>query len=413
MKFSTFLFLLALALLTWQCETTDNPQPQDPAETLDCGVANVCDLAKANNSFGFDLFQELHNAAPEENLFISPNSVATALTMTLNGAAGQTFSDMQQTLQLADWQMEDVNKAYQALLPVLPELDVNVDMAIANAIYHDQTYPVEQAFLETNNTYFYSPAGALDFRDPASVGVINNWVSDNTNGLIPDIIDQIPVEAVMYLLNAIYFKAPWRYQFDASLTENKPFFLENQSSVEVPMMTFGEEATVPYQFNDYYEAIDLPYADSVYSMTLFLPEEGVSMDELVNELSGTDWNMLTSAFFNKNMEVYLPRFSMEEKYSAVMKTALTNLGMGVAFKEGEADFSKMGPTDLYISAVIHKTFVEVSEAGTEAAAVTAVEISTESSASVPQQLIFNKPFLFVIRENQGNNILFMGKLMRP
>jgi serine protease inhibitor len=297
MKTLKIMLMLGIALAMIQCSSTDDPLPQIDAESIDCSESNACDLAKANNAFGFDLFQKLHEQLPNDNVFISPNSVATALAMTLNGAAGETEEDMQQTLKLQDWTLADMNAAYRYTLPLLPNLDNNVDMAIANAIYHDQNYPVYPAFLELNQTNFYSPAEALNFRDPASVDIINGWVNDNTNGLIPDIIETIPPEAVMYLLNAIYFKAPWRYQFDPALTSDRPFYLEDGTTAQVPMMTFGEEVSVSTQWNELYQAIDLPYADSVYSMTLFLPNPDVSMDELVNELSTADWNQISTSFY--------------------------------------------------------------------------------------------------------------------
>ncbi|MEN0005815.1 MAG: serpin family protein [Bacteroidota bacterium] len=410
MKIPKLMYALVLALSFWQCESEETPQPNENVATIDCAEANVCDLAKVNNSFGWDIFKELHEEAPTDNLFISPNSLSTALTMTLNGATTETFDAIQQTLQLTDWTLEKANTAYQALLPVLPNLDADVEMAIANAIYYREGYPVKEAFLETNNTFFYSPTEGLDFKNPAAVITINDWVSDQTNGLIPDIIDEIPDETVMYLLNAIYFKAPWRYAFDASLTENAPFYKEDQSTVQVPMMTFGEEVTIPYQINASYEAIDLPYANAAYSMTLLLPRPDVSVDALVNELAGANWNQIIEAFGEQTLSVYLPKFALEEKYDEAMKKALTDLGMGIAFDEIRADFANIGPGELYISKVIHKSFLEVSEAGTEAAAVTAVEVSLESLSPT---ITFDRPFIFVIRENQGNNILFMGKFMKP
>ncbi|MCI5081600.1 MAG: serpin family protein [Saprospiraceae bacterium] len=417
MDTKTFVILFSIALFTWQCQDSDltNPGPTtDPDEVvLSCQEEPlVCDLAKANNNFGLELFQKLHEQKPTDNIFISPTSLATALGMTINGAQNQTLDEMKMAMALQDWNLQDMNQAYKQMLPALPLLDNQVDLAIANAIYYEETFPFEPSFLELNTNYFDAEVTGLNFRDEGSVDVINGWVHNKTNGLIPDIIDMIPATAVMYLLNAIYFKSDWRTQFDADKTFATDFHKEDQTTTTVDMMTFGEEASVPYFNHPLFQMVDLAYADSVYSMALILPKEGSNVHEVIEELTEENYSQWVDALFNKNLEVYLPKFTMEDKQKETVKIALRQMGMEVPFEEVKADFTGMGPLGLYISDVIHKSYIEVNEAGTEAAAVTAVEISNES-ISLPQEIRFDKPFVFVIRENQTGNVLFVGKLMNP
>jgi serpin B len=417
MKIITRFTFLAMLPLLWACDSTDpivDPPSIDPDEVvLNCNDNyDACELAQTNNNFGLDIFRNLHQQTPNENIFISPTSLATALTMTLNGAANETFTDMQNAMEVEDWDMPTLNAAYQELLPALPNLDNQVDLAIANAIFHEQTFPFESEFLNLNAEFFFSEVNGLDFRDEASVGIINGWVDTKTNGLIPDIIDAIPGTAVMYLINAIYFKANWRFRFDSNRTTKQNFYLADNTTEEVDMMTFGEEVSVPYLNHPMFQAIDLAYADSVYSMMLLLPKEESSLQEVVQELNEENWQQWTDALSNEDLEVYMPKFTLEDKHEESMKKALEDLGMGIAFEEIRADFTKMGPLGLYISRVIHKSFIEVNEAGTEAAAVTAVEISNES-ASYPGVLRFDRPFVFAIRDNQTNNILFVGQYVKP
>ena len=417
MKIFTRFTLLAMTSLLWACDSTDlgiRLPSVDPDEVvLNCNDHyDACELARANNNFGLDIFRNLHQQTPDENIFISPTSLATALSMTLNGAANETFTDMQDAMEVEVWDMLTLNAAYQELLSALPNLDNQVDLTIAKAIFHEQTFPFKSEFLNLNAAFFFSEVNGLDFRDEASVGIINDWVNTQTNGLIPDIIDAIPATGVMYLINAIYFKANWRFRFDSNRTTKQDFYLADHTTEEVDMMTFGEEISIPYFNHPLFQAIDLAYADSVYSMMLLLPKEESSLQEVVQELNEENWQQWTDALDHYDLEVYLPKFTLEDEHKESMKEALEDLGMGIAFEETRADFTKMGPLGLYISRVIHKSFIEVNEAGTEAAAVTAVEILNES-ASYPGILRFDRPFVFAIRDNQTNNILFVGQYVKP
>jgi len=271
---------------------------------------------------------------------------------------------------------------------------------------------VEQDFIDVNQSYYYAEVSPLDFSDPGAVNTINNWVADKTNDLITKVLDGIPSDAVMYLINAIYFKGIWKYEFDESNTEEEPFYLDDGTTKDVPMMV--QEASFNYLSNDLIRAVELPYGYGNYSMIILLPRENRTLDDVIDQLSNENWNKWLSEFQGEvPVQIHLPRFKFE--YKNLLNDELTNLEMGIAFDPFQADFSKINPYEqLFISKVIHKSFIEVNEEGTEAAAVTVVEISLTSADGdniIP--FYVNQPFLFAIKEKYTNTIAFIGKVMEP
>lgn len=403
-------FFFSLLLFT-QCQEADPILPPEPPIVVNYSCdeqPNACDLIESNNKFGFNIFKKLHEDAPEQNIFMSPISISTALAMTLNGADGQTKTEMHNTMELANLELEEVNEAFQYVLTALPELDNGTELKFANSIWHDLDFTAYADFLDVNTNFYDSEVNGLDFKDPNSVDVINNWASDNTNGLIDEILTQIPGGAVMYLINAIYFKGAWRFPFDPEHTADAEFFVTPDQSVPIERMSFGAEVTFPYLENELFQAVDLPYGDSIFSMSVFLPKANSSLDDIVNSLEAETYNDWVNSFASRRMNFFMPKFKME--YEKKLNDILKSLGMVDAFDGGRADFSKLGPGGLYISMVKHDAFVEVNEEGTEAAAVTTVEVS---ETSVGLFIDLNRPFLFVIRENKTNSVLFMGKMMNP
>jgi serine protease inhibitor len=407
--FALPLVLLA-SLLIWQCQLEDGPSPQNNL-TFDCQKSPaVCTLGQANNDFGFKIFQKLHSHDPAENLFISPTSIATALTMALNGAQGETAAEMKRMLELNNLSLEEVNAAYQAMLPTLPALDYQVDLNIANSLWYRRDFPVKQSFLDLNQEYFKSQVSPLDFDDPAAKDIINGWVDNQTKGLINSIVDEIPQEAIMYLINAIYFKGNWRKSFDPEKTYSAPFVRNDASEVPVQMMDFGGTVSLPLYVAERCYVVDLAYGDSVYSMTLIVPREGYTVADVISQLDGQSWKQWLAGLEVQELLLQMPKFKME--YEQNLNRALQELGMTSAFNPRMADFSNIAEAELSISQVRHKSFVEVDEQGTKAAAVTSIEIVLTSLPSYPT-IILNRPFLFAIRENQAGNVLFLGKMMDP
>lgn len=403
------LILLTLGLTACSQDGSNEPAPYTPRKEVTCADApGLCALAEPNNAFGLELFRALHDAQPGGNLFISPLSITSALTMTANGAKGNTLEEMQQTLKIDQLALEQVNTDYQNMLETLPGLDPEVKLSLANSIWYREGYPVKQDFLKINEEKFKSEVKELDFSLPEAVDIINGWIEDKTEGLIRDMLDFIPGDAVMYLINAIYFKGSWLFEFDEENTFSADFYLADNSTVGVDMM-HHPEASVPYLNRTEFQAIDLPYGDSLYSMMLLLPKEGYTVDDLIQQMDQPALEEWIAGLQTANVEIMLPRFSME--YKQLLNDYLIAMGMPTAFGFS-ADLTGIADASLMISRVIHQSFIEVDEKGTEAAAATIVEI-VETSAPLYPTLNFNKPFLFLIKERVGNNVLFIGKMMNP
>jgi serpin B len=373
-------------------------------------TASEQELIRSDNAFGLKLFREIHaQEEPAANLFVSPLSVAMALGMTYNGAAGTTQQAMQETLELQGLTIDEVNRSYRSLIDLLRDLDPTVEFLLANSIWYREGFAVEQDFLDVNREYFDAEVAALDFASPTAAPTINNWVSDKTMGRIEDIVDD-PIDplVVMYLINAIYFKGDWAVQFDPDLTADRPFYLADGTQVQAPMMTYGAEAEVRTYTDADVQVLDLYYGGKAYSMTILMPTAVDGLDALVGSLDPARWQEIVNGLAATTGEVVLPKFTLE--YELEMKDVLTALGMGIAFGGG-ADFSKIRASGgLYISKVKHKTFVDVNEEGTEAAAATSVEIR---EIAMPPSFVIDRPFLFAIREGFSGTILFMGRIENP
>ncbi len=394
-------------LLTVACEK--NPaEPEKRELNLD---KKSQELLEADNAFGLDLFAEvIQEAEAGENVMISPLSVALALGMTLNGAETTTRDAMEEALKLQGFTQEEINQGYKAIIDQLLVLDPKVIMEIANSIWCREGYYVREEFIATNQENFYAEIQSLDFNRTDAVDIINAWVSDKTHERIDEIIDQIPAEAVMYLINAIYFKGTWTYEFDPEETADKAFFPESGQSFQTPAMR--QQSDLNYFSNDQFQLLELPYGDKDFSMLVFLPAGQNTCADILAELDNENWNSWTRQLAETEVVVQLPKFTFET--SLLLNDALSDMGMEIAFSDG-ADFTGINPAgNLFISRVLHKTFIDVNEEGTEAAAVTAVEVSfTSVDPDQPVHFIANRPFLFAIRENSTGSILFMGRLSEP
>jgi serpin B len=260
-----------------------------------------------------------------------------------------------------------------------------------------------------NREYFDAEVTALDFASPSAAPTINAWVNDKTNGLITEIVDDpIAVNLVMFLINAIYFKGDWTFQFDKDLTDDAPFYLEDGGQVQVPMMRTSGEIEIGHYRDDEVEAIDLTYGGKAYSMTIVMPTGDGGVSTLVQSLDAARWAEIIDGLTTSEWEVWMPKYTLE--YELELSEVLKALGMEIAFDELNADFSKISDWQTFISAVKHKTFVDVNEEGTEAAAVTSVEVGV---VSAPPAVIVDRPFVFAIREKFSGTIVFMGKIMNP
>ena len=410
--FPKALLCITLALAA-SCSSSTEPDPAAPSAPLEAlpralsvGEQRVVGAA---NDFSFALFRRLSAAQKDSNVFASPLSASMALGMAMTGAAGGTYDEMRTTLGFGTAASEsEIGESYKSLIALLRGLDPGVDFKIANSIWYRTGFPVDPAFLDRSRNWFDARASALDFASASAVPTINDWVSTSTAGKIPTILDKIEADQVMFLINAIYFKGSWRTRFDPALTVTAPFHAVGGDQSAKLMRRDG---TMRWLQTADFEAVDLPYGNGAYSMTVVLPAAGKRVDDVAASLQPSAWSAWVGQFHDADVELELPRFRLE--WERMLIPDLQSLGMRAAFEDNGADFSRMTTqgTQLYISLVKQKTYVDVNEEGTEAAAVTNVGISL-TSAPVRRPFIVDRPFLFVLRERLSGTILFMGKITR-
>lgn len=399
------LMLLSLIVGQFSCQSNNEAQKKAPLPDADPIVLKTqyVEKVKQDNTFAFDLLKTTLEYESEPNVFISPLSVSMALSMTLNGAKEETFNEMRDALRINGYSLEEINDYNKTMREALLKIDSSTQINIANSIWSKLGFSFEPLFLQSNKDYYAAEVSEKDFSDPNTLKIINQWCSDQTNGKIPEILDQIPSDAIMYLINAVYFKGIWTSQFEKSQTKDLPFYAENGKQESVP--TMRQVNTFNYTTDDNGAYIELPYGNKAFSMVVMLPHEGKTTQDIVDNIN---WNKLD--FIPSYVNLELPRFKAAYKYE-LQKQILPEMGMQQAFTP-EADFSGISKgSGIRISRVIHKTYVDVNEEGTEAAAVTAVEVElTAVPNPSPIDFIVNKPFVFVIRENSTGVILFAGKI---
>ncbi len=406
-KTSSFAFVLFIFIGFMGCEEN----PVSPGISRELNVAEKR-LVEKDNIFGFKLFKEIvAQEKKDKNIFISPLSVSMALGMTYNGADGITKEAMETTLELSGMGLQEINESYESLIELLTGLDLKVKFQIANSIWYREGWSFEKEFLNLCKRYFNAEVSGLDFDDPDAPNVINSWVDEKTNGKIEKIVDSV-TDLVMLLINAIYFKGTWTYEFDKDLTADDLFNLPDGSQKSCRMMV--QEGDFQYFETDDFQAIDLPYSDEKFSMTIFLPKPQTDVNSLIEQLDQENWDYWADSFSERSVKLLLPKLTL--KYELTLNDALKALGMEIAFDSYQADFTRMykGPQNLYISKVKHKTFVKIDEEGTEAAAVTSIGVgATVSIGSSPIMMRVDRSFVFVIRENHFQTILFVGRIMEP
>lgn len=377
------------------------PRELSPAESR---------LIASGNDFTFALFRAARRALPpDSNAFLSPLSASMALGMAMNGANGETFDAMRATLGFGSAPREEINAGYHDLIALLTGLDPTTAMTVANSVWSDVGFPILPSFVQAAKTWFDAEARSVPFRDPATLGVINGWVSEKTKGRIPKLLSGISPVEVAFLINAIHFKAKWRDAFDPARTRPLPF--RGADGVARPVATMSRDPRpVLYRAGDGFEAVDLRYGNGAFSMVVLLPAPGRSPATVLDGLDATAWRELATGFQEATLGLVLPRFRFD--YTRTLTEDLQTLGMGIAFDPGRADFygiADVRPERLFLTRVLQKTFVEVNEEGTEAAAATAVGVGV---TSLPATFTVDRPFLFLIRERLSGAILFIGQVNR-
>lgn len=414
MKIDKIIFIgLFLFFITSSCEKKNMESVQELNPEKIPLTEKGKQIISADNKFGFDLLKNItQKEESRNNIMISPTSVALALAMAYNGADGATKTAMEETLNKQGLSIDDINESYKYLIQALKTVDEKVTMSIANSIWYRDDFEVEQDFISTNQNYYDAEVAALNFDDSDAKNIINNWVAEKTNNKISEIVNSISPQTVMFLINAVYFKGIWHYEFNESETEELPFTLADGTVKQVETMSM--KADLNYYNNNLFKAVELPYGQGNYTMMLFVPNNENTVNDIISELSPENWSNWISGFSQTNsVNVFLPKFTFE--FERTLNDILTAMGMTIAFSPDEADFSKINPNyQLYISEVKHKTFIEVNEEGTEAAAVTSIEVGyTCDDGDNNITVNFNRPFLFAIREVTTDAVVFIGKVENP
>jgi serine protease inhibitor len=370
-------------------------------------------LAASDNAFAVKLFKQLADDQPDSNISISPYSIATVLQMVENGAAGTTKTEMQQVLATSGLSSAAVNAANKEIAQLLVSGKANATLTIANAIWYQSGTTVNPAFIAENQEFYDAQVEALDFASPHSLDVINAWVNDRTRAKIPRIADRMidPANTRLFLADAVYFKGKWSSPFAEKDTKERPFYLHGGGQKKIPMMT--QRKTLPYRQGPGYQAVRLPYEGENLAMYVFLPDADSGPQRILGLLNGDAWErVIRPGFAFTEGSIVLPKFKVE--YSVELRQPLRTLGMKAAFDASIADFSGIAPR-LFISAARHKTFVEINEQGTEAAAATAVGVALTAFKQPlnPFEMIVERPFLFIIEDRRSGTILFMGVVFDP
>ena len=401
-------FTAAAALLMTGCQ----PAAGDSQATPPDGGTDVIATARAVNTFACDLYGKLR--AREGNLFLSPYSISAALTMTYAGADGPTAEEMARVLHLG--QDSQAAHAGQAALmgQLLGRADAPYELHAANALWIQKDFELLQTFLDITGTHYQAGARSVDFASATEQTrqTINAWVEDQTRDKIQELLKPGILDTLtrLVLTNAIYFKGTWESQFTESATESAPFHTAPDTTVDTPMMCQTHE--FGYAEDDTLQVIEMPYAGGDLSMVVLLPKAQDGLPALERSMTAERVDQWLQGLRPRSVQVFLPRFKTTTEFK--LNEVLAHLGMRLAFDANAADFSGMtGTRDLYISAVVHKAFVDVNEEGTEAAAATGVVMALKAMPMKPPVFRADHPFLFLIRDSQSGTILFMGRIVNP
>ena len=415
---------LITALTVTGCGNDDNDNASDQSEVVnptpqpgDEKEIDYIELTRAeqqlvtgSNDFAFNLFRQARYS--QKSTVLSPISITYALGLLNNGAAGQTQRQICQVLGFSDTGADGINAFCQKMLTDAPRLDKQTKVLIANAIFMNKPYKLLPDFVQKASDCYDATPETRDFNDGKTLGVINQWASDHTEKMIEKALseDEFRVDAVSYLLNAIYFKGTWTRQFDKGETKDETFHATTAEK-KVPMM--HQNHTFNYNENDLCQVLCLPFGKALYCMTLLLPHEGKTIDDVLPTLTADTWQRQYSYLGSAIVDVKLPRF--ESNTDKGLVDVMRQLGMTDAFNPYMADFSAFCYAPTYISLMKQVARIKVDEEGSEAAAVTVIGMETTSAGErqEPRRVDFHatRPFLYVISELSSGAIFFIGQYM--
>jgi len=407
-----FVALISSVVILTSCEKKETiEQSGDPVNiTTEIYQKGVIDSA---NRFAFDLFKPALAAANgTENIMISPFSITSALSMTLNGATGETFEAIRKTLGLEQKTLEQINNTYLKLMTEMVPVDKQVVVEIANSVWVEKRLIVKQPFITELQKSYKAEARDIDVTNPDAVNIVNGWIAEKTHDKITDMLDKLDPDLAMLLINAVYFNGKWRYRFDKTETREEPFYSTPSVSKTVPMMHQTENLKAVKSNN--LTIAEIPYGQGNYTMVVVLPDENVTTSDVANALTPSMWQewMGLLAENTHKVDLSIPRFKY--MYKRLLNDDLIGLGMGIAFSDF-ANFDNISDQGLKISRVLHQTFIDTNEEGTEAAAATVVEIVSTTASPTPLvvKVILDHPFLYFIRETSTGAVLFIGRVSDP
>lgn len=396
-------------------QTDSTKQQQEVVMTLELTTEQQT-MVTEGNAFAFLLMQKEHDIQQGSSFVLSPLSVGFMLGMLNEGAQGQTRQEITQVLGVGNFEAANVNEYYQRMMTASPLVDPEVTLAIANMLYANkaQNAVFADGFTATMKKSYNAGIESLDFTQPSALQAINNWCSSHTNGKIEKILnpDEFDAQAVCYTLNSVYFNAPWSVRFDTNATKQKPFRKADGEELKVDMMNM--QGKVGYYLDNDLQAIGLPYGNGSYEMMVIMPvsEGDEQLSGLIGKLTTDRWVAMTKVMkLPRTVDVSLPRFLSGTKID--LKTPLMDMGVNSAFDSEKSDFSRILATGnrMFVNKMIQKTYIEVNEAGSEAAAVTVSEHVGTAYGESPEPLIFcaDCPFVYIIYETTTNAIFFMGE----
>jgi serine protease inhibitor len=372
-------------------------------------AAEMNDFPDRSDVFGFSLIQTLETSG-KPNILISPASIEIALGMAYAGASGETAEAMSRVLGIDRLSREAALNELASLQAKLEEPGSGVTLKVANAAWIDDSIHLKKEFSAELDAIFKTKLETVSFKDSTTISRINDWVSNATEGKISKLLEY-PPSPPMFLANAVYFHARWQVPFRKDLTQEQPFYPVAGPTLTVPMMQ--QKGLFRYAKGPDFAVVALPYVDNRFAMYCFLPDKGA--DALVTELKNSSWSDLSHMLHPMQGSLALPKFKME--YNEELRQALTSLGLGIAFDPERAQFSRMieSPHGLYIGGVMHKSFLEVDEEGSTAAAVTGIQMMTSAMMRPKEEfnLVFNRPFLTAIVDEKSATILFLGIIGQP
>ena len=411
---------LCTCLLLSSCGIGSGNHKEYAVEKLDSSVEQATyqptdldpEFAEDQLAFAFELYKTMqaHKLSTQDNDTISPVSIATALSMTMNGAAGVTLTQMEEALHSAGRDAESRNQGYAVLADLLSHSGEHVKVSLANSLWGREPLQFKTNFIETNQTSYNAAIEALDFTQDDAADRINTWVSEQTAGKIDKMIESpISDNLILYLLNTVYFKGTWQSEFEAEATSPDTFNNASGHAEQVPMM--NNRGYYPYVQQDGFQAISLSYKQSGLGMVILLPDEEQPLEALIEQLDPGTWRGTLEAMEFQEGHIRLPKFKLE--YAMSLKDTLQAMGIADAFDVDRADFTPMIELEdnVFIGEASHKTYIEVDEKGTEAAAATV--IGMEAGSAPPQEpfeMIVNRPFFFAIQDERTSAILFMGSV---